>query len=266
MMVFLVFRNLSGKILLIIKMKLLILILIFWFSYSQTEITVIKVGSQLRPFVIEDSILVNLELIYNKNNTNKLFFKMKYVNSFLELFNELKNSPKHTTMVMSSISITKERLEKYDFSSPYIETKECLLTYHMNIDTEWRKPGKRIGYVKNTIEEVRAKLLKNNYSIEIVPFASFAERNEGIKTSEIDYYIGESAHYWNDPHIKVVHTFEKRLGMGLGIMYLKGSELKNKLEKYIKYYSHSRGFFSTMQRTFGKSYGSYFEIDTTLTK
>lgn len=247
-------------------MKLLTLMFLISLGFPQTEITVLKIQSTLRPFIIEDSILVNLELIYNKNNSAKFSFKIKYVSSFPDLFTELNKSPQNTTMAMSSITITEERMKEYDFSSPYIETKECLLTYHLNIDHDWTKASKRIGYVEKTIEETRANLLKANYPVQVIPFATFRDRNEGVKTQEIDYYIGESAHYWNDPHVKVVHTFEKRLGMGLGIMYLKGSELKAKLEKYIKYYCHSKGFYSTMQQTFGDSFKSYFEIDTVSTK
>lgn len=242
-------------------MKVYLFIFIHSFIIGQSVIHVLKVEGNLRPFLIEDSILANLEYLYNVNNPDKIKFSVIRLNNFPDLFKQIYKFPKNTVMAMSSISITREREKRFDFSVPYIETKESILTFH-RLEGNWYDEGKKIGFVINTIEEIRANILRNKYPIQLVPFKSFQERNEGVKTQKVDYYIGESAHYWNDSGVRIIHTFENRIGLGLGIMYQKGSDLKQKLDKYIAYYRSSKGFYTTMRKMFGKDYAQYFYTDS----
>ena len=223
--------------------SLLIFILFICFSYSNDTIKVYLGDNITTMGKIEVQIIKNVFKLYNQSRTEKIEYKIVNLRSFEALFNFLENADtknKDHLISVNQITITQERLKKYDFSTPYTPSKIAFISRD-NKEFDYEKYN-RIGVLKNSIQYDH---LDENFDIKKIKKVVYSKVNElniALKNEELDFIYAENVHAWDFPEFIVSYIPENQPGEGYGFLYLKGSKLKSELDKFIKYYLSSIKF------------------------
>jgi len=236
---------------------------LFYISFSQTKIKLLSLTAGFRVDSIEHQIITNTLRLYNKNAQEKLILQIDTVPTFFSLLTSIDSVPPdeyHTTLAMGTITNTPERRIKYDFSSVYIPSKEVLVARdRIPSFSITNISGKRVGYQRSTIEEKRIKRLKTIYPITPIGFVLYGDKGNALATGRVDFTLEDNIAVWDNPRFYIVHEFKDQAGKGISIMYPKGSVLRKKLDKYLRYYLKSPSFNALVERAFGKEIAHYFK-------
>jgi len=226
--------------------------------FSQTEITLYSQNTSNDFRMFEQFIVKEIIDLYNLKNDEKLSVKFETAVSFLELFHCLDkavlNGKKDVVMSMNRISITKKRLEKYDFSEPYMANKFSALKLKTRTDINEEKLFKTkytVGIVKNTLYEELVYELDKDKSLTIKFYSNNELCAEGLRKKEIDLYISDFVDTWIYD-LEVVAILKPELTDHHGILFPKGSELRKKLNKTMRYYVKSAKYYNLIRTYFGK--------------
>ena len=233
-------------------------------SFAQNIITVYRVdtkGYNQRIFDIEDLILDKIVSLHQRKTGQQITFKIHSVNEFRDLLPTLLATKNPYSMAMSGLSITKERQEYFDFSSPYIFVSSCIirLTHSKSEPDKWKKKHTPIGYTPGTTADKLIYKLKDIYSIRPKSYVDLAGRIRGLKNGDVEFVIAETIDSWAIPEIEVVQLLNEDQNNGYGIAYKKESSLKELFNPYIHYIIRSPDFRKLMLDTFGKEYIHYYK-------
>jgi ABC-type amino acid transport substrate-binding protein len=239
------------------------LILLFFFSVtiSQNEIIVYRTSANMLMNKIEEEIIINTFDLYNKKNNNLLSYKFKSFAKFGDMQNEfdlVSTLKPNSILTINRITISKEREEKYRFSSIYAPGKEVLVKRVSDKRPFQLSNRTKILYIKNTAHENSMKYLKQKYSIIPYPTVSTTEMFQRLESDKYDYGIIDNVSIWTKNNYEIVHEIEEQNGKGFGIMYPKNSKLRDKLDKYIQYYIRSSKFKILLTKSYGKEVRNYF--------
>jgi polar amino acid transport system substrate-binding protein len=232
---------------------------------SQEELIIVKTDYQSKIQTIEQDILNNVLALYKKRAGKNL--KLRFIGSkdFSKLFSmvdSLASSNKDNTLLLTAVTITKERLRKYDFSVPYMPAKDVIFGKKDKWENgEWVFGAMRIGYTNKSVQEKIAKAYKVKYGVQIKAFHSWEHMVEGLHKNEIDAGLMDNVSVWADDRLMVIKDVEKEYqqGNGFGILYPKGSALKAKLDPIIRYYIKSQKFYAFCAKQYGREVADYYK-------
>lgn len=141
---------------------------------------------------------------------------------------------------ISSVTISDERKQSYDFSAPYFESTNMILTKDDKITSATDLKDKRIGVQNATtgqlvIEELFGKEKKDLNKYENITMAFMELDNNGVDAVVADNMI-VNEYLKNNPNKKFKAIYDKKnfASEFYGILLPKGSELKAKLDPAVK--------------------------------
>lgn len=229
---------------------------------SQENIRFVMIGESTVIQEIEVDIIHNLISIYNRRNNAQLTYEIDtvgYFHSMFDALDKIKNLvDKNHVVAISSISNTMGRRKLYDFSSIYLPSKDVIFTLKSNENEEWRTKGTRIGYQIKTTMEKHIINLKKSHNVVGVKYKAYRERFDALLNKTIDFSLADNVELWKDKQVKIIHEIEVQSSLGISMMYPKGSKLKDRLDKYLKYYTKSPKFLMLIHNKFGKDISAYF--------
>ena len=239
-------------------MRLLLLILLFNILPSQyyvinslNDTSVIK--------SIETQLIKDVFKLLEKKSKQKVILKIKYHHSFTDLLSYMKTIPQDRIdfeLCLNSITITELRKLDYDFSIPYIPIKDVII--HKKGNSKNSLKDSKIGFVNGTIHEIAINHLKKYNSFKAIPLKSIAKSELAILNNKIDFYIGDNINVWNNTDLEIYKELLKQSGSGCGILFAKGSKLREKLNPLLQYYIKSAKFKHLIKKTYGKDISNYF--------
>lgn len=108
---------------------------------------------------------------------------------FDDLFSALENDS--IDMIISTVTVTDERKQKYDFSEPYLQAGQVILAQKTNttITDTTNLAGKRIGVQKGTTIETEA--LKYTSDKFVVRYPDFVEATAALVKGDIDVVFAD---------------------------------------------------------------------------
>jgi len=238
---------------------LLVLTLSLFFQIQTDTVHVIVSDNDNVMGKIEENILKNIFRLHNKSSSSKLIYKLvKYptYGASMNVFKTKSYKNKHRIFTINQVTITKEREKFYDFSTPYAPVKEVILAqkkvpFKPNAST-------RIGFLKFAVHAVSIKKLRKIKSFTPVPFETNKHMEQALIDKKVDFIYSENVSVWNSKVFRIVYTPAYQNGTGYGIMYPKGSSLKDVLDKYLIYYMKSAKFKQLVTRLYDKSVSEYF--------
>ncbi|MBP5788642.1 MAG: transporter substrate-binding domain-containing protein [Neisseriaceae bacterium] len=133
--------------------------------------------------------------------------------------------------VVAAVTITPERAEKMDFTNPYFEVSQMVLTNHDDIQSYADLKDKRVGVLKGgqTGNLNREALTQHAYAV--MEYESLMHLAAALKSDEIDAFVSDNAaieNYLNTNEDNAFHSFgDVRLSDGVeqyGIAVRKGNE------------------------------------------
>ncbi|MCB0279137.1 MAG: transporter substrate-binding domain-containing protein [Calditrichaeota bacterium] len=238
-------------------MKKIALVLLMVLSVSsQKEIQVIFNSENTKLVRFELDLIKDLIDEYGKmKNTN---FKIKYkgVKTFKSGFTMLLDSDKDATLVINGISITDERLKTYDFSEPYMINKYSLMSRK---DFDFKNDGKtmKVAYQAGSIYEGMMNKIKQIFPCKGVALANTSECVEKLQDRKVDMIFGDFVDSWIFGINVVQHVDESKIDR-YGIMYKKGSTLKQDLDKVFDQYKTSAKYKTLLKKHFGSYQKQFF--------
>ena len=161
-------------------------------------------------------------------------FKIK-ISSFAwdGIFDTLK--PGYNDAIISAVTITPERLNHVDFTQPYFEVSQMILTNQENIKTYDDLSGKKVGVIKEQTGNLNREAVSKHVSV-IFEYDSFRQLVVALKQQEIDALISENATIQNYVANNADSSFylieDKRLSSEIeqyGIAVRKGDEATLKM-------------------------------------
>jgi glutamine transport system substrate-binding protein len=141
---------------------------------------------------------------------------------------------------ISSVTIKEERLKSFDFSIPYFESTNMIITKDQNVKNAKDLKGKKIGVQNATtgqfvIEELFGKENKDLNKYENITLAFMQLENGGVDAVVADNMI-VNEYLKNNPgkNFNALYDKENFESEVFGMIFPKGSELKAKLDPAIK--------------------------------
>lgn len=239
-------------------LKLIIIILLFFTSdIKEREITILRVPSQSKIFEIETNILTNVIDLYNRKNEQKIIIKEKMLNQFNEVFPSFDAMKTSNKAILGTISITPERLKKYDFSHSYLPARVAILGLKNKAVKSIN--NLRLGYVKATVQENIAQELKQSHQVKLKSYNNMDEIVRGVILEEVDIILLENVSAWADPRLQIIDQFVNNVSEGYGIVFPKDSDLKKVLDPYLKYYLKSQKFYKSIREIYGSEIADYYK-------
>jgi len=242
------------------------LFILFIGGFGQEKISVLMLGNKSDVGNLEIKIVHSIFRLYNSHHSGKdsLLYTIDTVQHFPELFSftdSLSRSGKtNHVMAISRITKTKKREALYDFSTVYVPSKEVFFTLkEANKTIQWKTKGTRIGFQLRTTQEKSIKRFETLYQITPVPVHTFDDKVELLRQGKIDVALSDNAELWNKPYLKIIEAHPFQHGKGLAILFPKGSELKDQLDKYVRYYIKSKHFHILVRQIYNGDISEYFQ-------
>ena len=132
--------------------------------------------------------------------------------------------------IVSAVTITPDRAEKFDFTNPYFEVTQMVLTNHDDIQTYDDIQGKRVGIIKGDQIGMLNREALTQHAGSIGEYESLMYLVAALKADEIDVLISDNAaieNYLKNNDDASFHAFgDDRLFKGreqYGIVVRKGN-------------------------------------------
>jgi ABC-type amino acid transport substrate-binding protein len=204
-----------------------------------------------------DIDLLDRYLAWHRNRTgSQLEIEISQADGVPELLEQVRSGS--CDLAIGSITITEERALTVDFSSPYLPVRMVLFTVAGRLPEgpyqtvlEGRRVGALAGStgarrVKELGSEVRG-LVEKDYPTYHALFAALLARD-----AEIDAVVTDVTHFWvlsmTDDVALVAPVSPEQ---GLGVVFPKGSPLKESFDAFVDDYCTSRSYYALVERYFG---------------
>lgn len=245
-------------------MSKLVLFFFIQIIFAQKKLTVYSTLFDYRVDIIEREILINTVNLHNRalKKKDKLYItyiKKRPFGQVLEAL--LKHKRTDNVMAIATISATADRVKLFESSSVYFPNQEiivCLKNQDFMKDETWNDGISPVAYQKNTIEETIIFDLKRKYKINSIAFNSYDEKLAALLNGRVLFTISDRVEVWDDNRLKIFGYLEDKYSKGFAFFYPKGSILKNKLEKHLKYFIKSTNFFLLIEEKYGREIRDYF--------
>jgi hypothetical protein len=241
--------------------KLIVIFLLISFGISQINLTVYTTNRVGKVGEFETKLVEKVIALYESKNKVKVNTTFVKLQTFAEGFTKLKEAGNNEVCVINSVTITDERKKMYNFTAPYIPTRDAILVLtskkFANKDV-WKKKGTRIAYTPGTTGETIIKDLKKQYSIVGGPFENRAARLAALTTGKTEFAVGDNILAWDDPTFSVLNEIEGRKTGYFGMMFSKNSKMKAEFDKTFSYFVKSTSFRKLTTSVFGNQIAEFF--------
>lgn len=208
----------------------LLLVAVIGFTFlNKDEVEILKVGTEgtYAPFTFHDASgkLTGFDVEIAEEIARRMGVEIEFVETKWDgMFAGLDS--KRFDMVANQVGIREDRLEKYDFSIPYIQSRAVLIVSDTNTDINSFSDlnGKKAG---QSLTSNYGKMAQDN-GAELVAVDGFNQSIELLNSGRIDATINDSLSYLDykkqkpEAAIKVVATEENANQSGL--LFRKGNE------------------------------------------
>lgn len=228
---------------------------------SQINLTVYTTNRVGKVGEFESQLVKEVLKLYESKNKTKVNAKFVKLNTFAEGFTKLNEAGNAEVCVINSVTITDERKKMYNFTSPYIPTRDAILVLASKKFTDkeiWKKKGTRIAYTPGTTGEAIIADLKSKYEIVGVPFENRAARLAALTSGKTEFAVGDNILAWDDPTYAVLNEIEGRKTGYFGMMFKNNSKMKAEFDKVFSYYVKSSSFRKLTSKVFGSQIAEFF--------
>lgn len=142
-------------------------------------------------------------------------------------------------LAIAAISITPERAQRVDFSEPYFEAQDSLVTLNSRLlPADQNLSGLRLGYLQGTVQAQRAAQLKTRYpTLQTKSYVDVTALLKALTTREVDIALVESvvaAIFAQDNAQLVVQKLNGATQERYAIAFPKGSPYRDRFNREIR--------------------------------
>lgn len=239
-------------------MRIIICLILLGTLFGQEKIKVVFNGNKTKLAKFEVKYIRDLLAVYEKEFNKEVNILYSGIKDFNNNFKILDASRKDNTVVINNITITEDRQKKYDFSIPYIYNKYALLSRKDYFDA-FNSQKTRIAVVKGSqVESFVADLMKE-MECSLSTFSGISAAVDALQAKQIDIIVDDYITSWVYD-LRVVRVFKPQLSNEFGLMFNKGSRLKQELDHVIRKYQKTIKFRQLIKQHFGVHAKNFFKV------
>jgi ABC-type amino acid transport substrate-binding protein len=243
--------------------SLFLTICLFSSGVCQKDIYIYRTIPHISISHIEESILKNAVLLFNKSNPlNELKINYKMYDNFGIMIKDFKLACKDditsSIMVADILNITEDRKNNFTFSEKYLPSQEIFYKRGSDKTPFSLIKDKNIAYMTNSVTESSVAYYKEKTNANFIGVNSTIDILNGVKSKKYDYGIDEYITIWEEPLLQCAKEIGRNIRLGYGFMYSKDSILKDQLDKYIIYYIKSAKFHKLLEKKYSVEIKNYF--------
>jgi len=218
-------------------------------AVTEPKKLVIGVDATLKPMeYIEDGKLVGFDIDLGNALAKELHADIEFRQViFNNIFNSLEQ--RQINMIISAVTISKERQERYDFSEPYLHAGQVIITKKDDVTIKKISDlkGKRIATQTGTTNEQEA--IKQTPDELVMRYADFDQATAALKTGKVNAIFTDLPNakgiVSNNPELKIVGSpFIKE---NYGIVFIKGDPSVTQVNDALKALS-TNGVLATLEK------------------
>ncbi|HSA84230.1 MAG TPA: transporter substrate-binding domain-containing protein [Patescibacteria group bacterium] len=145
----------------------------------------------LMEYVASDGALLGYDIDFGEKIGEELGVKVTFKNiPWDDLFTALEN--KEIDMIISSVTITEERKQQYDFSTEYLNAGQVVITQRTNASISSSAAtlqGKRIGVQEGTTNEQKALTLTSENLV--IRYPDFVQATQALVDGDVDAILAD---------------------------------------------------------------------------
>ena len=235
------------------KISFFLYVCFFTTMISQNEILIIFNGNNTKMTKFEVLFVQSLIKDYEKRVQKKVKIRFKGIKNFGSMFKLIDQGERDYTLAINTISITEDRLKKYDFSEAYIQNSYAFLGKRY---VSGKMNNQRISYVRNTIYEQLAFEFKDKVK-SIKAYNKMQDCIKDLSLGKVDLVLTDYTDGWIY-NLNFVKSYKTQIKDRFGIIYPKGSKLKEQIDISFKSVYKSAEFYNLVKKSFGKKAVPYF--------
>lgn len=196
---------------------------------------------------IEKGKIVGFDIDLANLIAKQMGVKVQFKNIvFDNLFDAL--DAKQINLIIAGVTITPEREQKYDFSMPYINAGEVIITQKSNnlITTTAQLKDKKIGVQKDTTDQQEA--LKFTPSNDVILYTTFEQATAALVAGQIDSIVTDlpdaQGIVASSPTLKIAS--DPFTNEYYGIVFRKGDPMRNRVNAVLKTLQ-ARGYLTELR-------------------
>jgi hypothetical protein len=227
---------------------------------TQEVITVYYKYSNDKSIGFESQFMEEIKKLHNiRHKKNPISFKFIEQSDYKKIFNQIDNAkPMNKICGISSLTITEDRLIKYDFSYRYLKINQAIIK-HKRHDAQDFNTAK-FAYLENSIHEEAFYLLKKQYHQIIgIPYKSSKEIKDDMDKKKFNYQIADGIVAFINENREIATELSFFQTEGYGIIYPKNTILKEQLDPAIKHFVSTKRYFDLIKEHFGEKAFEYYK-------
>ena len=197
--------------------------------------------------------------LYSKSIDKKIKQNYKGIKEFEDHFKFIDAAKEDNILSIDAISILKSRTENYDFSVPYMVNKYALIARKKYILKNNDKKVK-VAYQTGTVYEETIETIGKLFPIVPIPQKSPKRSVKSLKDRNVDLIYTDFVDSWSF-NLKVVQIINPDQKDEYGMMFKKGSKLKDEINIIYNSYIKSAAYLKLIKSHFGSHSKLFFNID-----
>lgn len=239
----------------------ILLLVVINLTFAQNDTLLVYMLQDNKPVSnFEIAFLQEIQKRYNSLNKKQFFFHIQKLTSYKELFN-LSHAENSTNFAaLSSISITKERKNKYAFSTPYMPVRQILVASvnRKNYVKDWKNKKMKLGVNPNTKHLKESIKLQKKYGFNIIYYNQSEQPSFLAGIGEIDFYLTDSAELWENNTIFSISDFKDGENSAFAIMFNRFNPFVKIFDKIIFDYINSSEYENLITKYLGLNAKQFF--------
>ena len=240
--------------------NILIVLILLTLSFSQESVTVYFKYSNEKSIAFEKQFMEEIKKLHNaRHKKSPITLKFTELSGYKELFSKIdKPSSPNLVCAISSITITKNRLLKYDFSYRYLKINQAIIKNTKSKLKDFNNA--KFAYLENSIHQEAFNLLKKQYpKIRGISYKTSKEIKNELDNKKFNYQIADGIVAFINENREIVTELSFFKTDGYGIIYPKNSQLKKRLESAIRYFVSTSKYFQLIKKHFGNNAFKYYK-------
>lgn len=192
---------------------------------------------------------------HNKKNETRFKLNVIFEPDFNKIRPEMLSGKYDLDSICSIASFTISNIPKFEYSYPYLPVRDSFISLK-NFEPSAAKL--KSAYNDNPFNKAVIDAFEDKDKYEFIPYNGEAATYDALRNGEVDVCMGDSYIAFFEDDLKVYRYISKKSKF-LGIIFPRGSALKNELNNTIKYFMKSSTYYAMLREYLGRDITRYVE-------
>jgi ABC-type amino acid transport substrate-binding protein len=241
-------------------MKILIIYFVLIIIACSQTVSIVIPPNDNNLTSFEKKLVIEIFNFINKTNNKNYVLEFKKYEHFSDIFDLLLKNKNY--IAIDKISISEERKKQYEFSLPYIITNSRVIMAKRKKTDLLLEEGYKAKYTygcgRNTVFETELEDAHKLVGFKYRSYENDLDIYNALMKDEIDYFVSDYIDSWVYD-LAVAFELKTTEEDRIAIMFAKDSDLKDPVNKVLKYLLRSSTFYKLVKSEFGDDALAFFK-------